>query len=136
MVDWAASRSIWVAPWTGVQGTLVIPPVHWTQLDPTPPRQADGTPNLTSKDALDAIRWTAGNRLIIARSQVRGLPAPPGAATDAGGCLGRSLRPQPQPGLGRLDRLVGHGQELDGQGVQVDLVTQAAPKAAMVRAAS
>ena len=27
-----------------------------------------------------AIRWTAGKRLIIARSQVRGLPAPPNAA--------------------------------------------------------
>src|SRR6187399_318673 len=27
-----------------------------------------------------AIRWTAGKRLIIARSQVRGLPAPPNTA--------------------------------------------------------
>jgi hypothetical protein len=40
--------------------------------------------------------------------------------------LGGACGAQPQWSLGRLHRLLGHGQQLGGQGIQVDLLVQPA----------
>jgi hypothetical protein len=71
-----------------------------------------------------------------AATESRSPPAEEAVSRRPVGCAGRSLRSQPERRPGWLHGLVDHGQQLAGQGGQVDLVAEAVLKVAMIRAVS